>query len=292
MTFRDYLKTQYHYSEKTLQAKEIHLLEWQQVCSQYQDLNQLRQQELFKIIALKRQKHYQTTINYHLKTLEQYYYYLIKIGEIKIHPLKYFRIKTPKSPILKDFLSAEELNLIYEKMPSKGHYCGQFDHFARRKKVIVGLLVYQGLSTKDLGEINLKDIDLENGTIEIPKGENNARKLELSSNQILDLYNYIKETRLEIQKLLKQENNQKLFPFSAKSEVKSLTKGLKTSIRKHFELKDLYQIRYSRIALWLKTYNPRETQYRAGYKSLLSLEKYRQNELESLKQAIEKYHVF
>jgi integrase len=295
MTFKEYLQSQYHYSDRTLQEKEKHILSWQKRCSKYQKLAQLTQKELFKIIALKQKIYKPTTINYLLKTLEQYYYYLLKIGAIETHPLKEFRIKTPKNPILKDFLREEELTNIYQKMPLKGHYSGQFDHFAHRKRVIVGLLVYQGLTTADLGKIALKDIDLEKGTIEIIQANNykfNSRKLSLSPNQILELHHYITQTRGKIVQLLKQTDNQKLFPFSHKSEVKSLVKGIKNTINKYYKINDLHQIRYSRIALWLKVYNPREVQYRAGYKSLLSLEKFQQDQLENLKQAVAKHHIF
>jgi site-specific recombinase XerD len=295
MTFSDYLKTQYHYSEKSLIVKEKNIFEWRKMCSNYQDLNFLNQEELFRIIAIKQQKCKETTLNYLLKTLEQYYYYLLKIGTIEVHPLKDFRVKMPKKPILKDFLSEEELTSIYEKMPSKGHYSGQFDCFALRKKVIVGLLVYQGLSSGDLGKIELQDIDLEKGTIAISKDKNyklNARKLVLSPNQVLELHQYIMKIRGKISQFLKQKDSQKLFPFSEKSDMKSLTKGIKKVIQKHSQIKDLQQIRYSRIALWLKVFNPREVQYKAGYKSLISLEKFQQDRLESLKQAVEKHHIF
>lgn len=295
MTFTDYLKTQYHYSEKTLLEKEKQLENWQKMCGNYQNLSTLNKTELFKIIEIQRKKYKETTLNYLLKTLEQYYFYQIKTGKRTDNPLKDFRIKTPKKPLLKGFLNEEELNEIYQKMPVKGHYSGQFDGFAMRKKIIVGLLVYQGLCTSDFGEIDLQDIDLKSGTIEISKKQSsrlNGRKLVLSPNQIIDLQQYTEKTRGEIMQILKQENSEKLFPFSEKSGVKSLTKTIKTSIGKHVQITHLQQIRYSRIALWLKVFNPREVQYKAGYKSLLSLEKFQQDRLESLKQAIEKHHIF
>ncbi len=82
-----------------------------------------------------------------------------------------------------------------------------------------------------------------------------------------------------------------LFPKGEKTRFSSVTgsilKRLKipphTGLRNHTDMDNLYQIRINRIALWLNQYNLREVQYKAGYRSLQSLETFGREALEELK---------
>src|SRR5690554_7232380 len=64
---------------------------------------------------------------------------------------------------------------MYEKYPVKGHYGGQFDVYKQRNKVILGLMVYQGLSSGSIAQIELKDINLKKGTIHIAEDRKSTR---------------------------------------------------------------------------------------------------------------------
>ena len=50
------------------------------------------------------------------------------------------------------------------------------------------------------------------------------------------------------------------------------------------------QIRASVITYWLKNYNLRQVQYFAGHKYVSSTERYQLNNLENLKNQLDKYH--
>ena len=50
------------------------------------------------------------------------------------------------------------------------------------------------------------------------------------------------------------------------------------------------QLRASEIVKWLRNYNLREVQYRAGHRYFGSTEAYLQNELEGLKEEVEQFH--
>lgn len=53
---------------------------------------------------------------------------------------------------------------------------------AKRNKIIVGLMVYQGLNTTELIHLELEDLQLYKGKIYIKSGaRSNARTLELKS---------------------------------------------------------------------------------------------------------------
>lgn len=290
MTFIEYLKTKNHYTERSLQLKESQIESWKRLCSIYQKLENLDSQSLLKIIEIQKKQYETQTLNNQLKTLEQYFDYLIKIKKREDHPLKGFRIKTKPKALIINYLTQEELENMYENQSTKGYFGKQFDTYKQRDKAMVGLMVYQALGTGSLVQLKTEDLDLENGKIKVPQTTDfklNERVLPLESNQILFLHSYLTETRPKLLQLIKtQINTDKLFPTAEKTRFGRLVNQLK---KKH-NLKDINQIRYSRINLWLKQYNIRQVQYKAGYKSLASIEKFNQSDLESLKQAIDKHH--
>lgn len=292
MNFKAYLKTQKRYSENTLNEKEKQLQNWQQYCGTNQSFETITTAELLKIVELQKRKYQPQTLNNQLLTIEQYFFYLIEKGIRKEHPLKNFRIKTEKKPLVKGLLTEEELHKIYENYPTKGHYGGRFDVYKQRNKVILGLMIYQGLSSGSIEQIELKDIDLEKGTIYIAeqlKTRLNPRNLPLEAVQIMELNMYLTQTRNQLLVLIKTDaGTTKLIPLGNHTKFSSITK----KIKKQTELQDIQQLRNSRIALWLKQYNVRVVQYKSGYRRLLSLEQFKQDELESLKQAVAKYHPF
>lgn len=292
MNFKEYLKTQKRYSKNTLNEKEKQLQNWQKYCGKNQSFETITTTELLKIVELQKRKYQPQTLNNQLLTIEQYFFYLIEKGIRKEHPLKNFRIKTEKKPLIKGLLTEEELNKMYENYPTKGHYAGQFDVYKKRNKVVLGLMVYQGLSSGSIEQMELKDIDLEKGTIYVAerlKTRLNPRNLPLEAVQIMEINTYFTQTRNQLLELIKTDaGTTKLIPLGNNTKFSSITKN----IRKQTGLQEIQQLRNSRIALWLKQHNVRVVQYKSGYKRLLSLEQFKQDELESLKQAVAKYHPF
>src|SRR5690606_31013525 len=117
----------------------------------------------------------------------------------------------------------------------------------------------------------------------------NPRNLPLEAVQIIELNTYLTQTRNHLLELIKIDSGAtKLIPLGNNTKFSSITKNIK----KQTELQDIQQLRNSRIALWLKQHNVRVVQYKSGYRRLLSLEQFKQDELESLKQAVAKYHPF
>ncbi|MEN5307206.1 site-specific integrase [Chryseobacterium cucumeris] len=287
--FIKYLKDHYHYAERTLVEKEKQVLLWKNLCSRKQNFDKLGTAELLKLVALQQKKYALITVNNQIRTIEQYFEYLQITGKIKDHPLKNFRIKTPKRPLITGFLTEEELQDIEKEFREKKYKKGQFELYGKRNTIILGLIIYQGLNTGSLRELQIKDIDLEKGIIRVPEATENRLKervLPLEASQVLELYKYITETRpelLQISKTVKETD--KLFITSENTKFSSITK----QIRKQINVPSLQQIRNSRINLWLKQYNLREVQYKAGFRYLRSLEYFNQTELENLKQEIEKY---
>ncbi len=287
--FLHYLKDNYHYAENTLVEKEKQVLLWKNLCSRKQSFDKISTAELLKIVELLQKKYALITVNNQIRSIEQYFEYLQLTGKRKDHPLNNFRIKTPKRPLITGFLTEEELQDIEKNFREKRYKKGQFSLFGKRNQVILGLIIYQGLNTGSLRELKVKDIDLEKGIIRVPEATENRLKervLPLEASQILELYKYITETRPELLQISKTvQETEKLFILSENTRFSSIT----SEIRKQINIESLQLIRNSRINLWLKQYNLREVQYKAGFRYLRSLEYFNQTELENLKQEIEKY---
>lgn len=287
--FLKYLKDNYHYAERTLIEKKKQVVAWKKLYSKKQNFDRITTQELLKIIELQQKKYQLNTINTQIRSIEQYFEYLQFTGKRKDHPLKNFRIKTPKKALITGFLNEEELRILEENFRKRKYKKGQFSLFGKRNRIILGLIIYQALNTGSLRELKVDDIDLEKGMIRVPEATENRLKeriLPLKASQILELYKYINETRLELLQLSKTvKETEKLFILSEKTRFSSIT----SEIRKQINVQSLQQIRNSRINLWLKQYNLREVQYKAGFRYLRSLEYFNQTELENLKQELEKY---
>lgn len=180
----------------------------------------------------------------------------------------------------------EELDLIYENYESTNK-----NYFKESDKIIIGLLIYQGLEMGDFMTLELKDIDLKNGKIYIPKrGNRESRTLNLQSHQIIPLHYFIENQRTkESEKFLNpQSSDYHQLHYQFKKLSKSLKKIIKGKL--NLELDKLSQLRQSRIVIWVKSEGLRQAQHKAGFRRVLSAERYRKADLTDLKEQLKKHH--
>ncbi|UUC45197.1 tyrosine-type recombinase/integrase [Flavobacterium cerinum] len=136
----------------------------------------------------------QTNVQYRIQILsaiKRYYEYLVMTGARKDHPSKKLNIKNKANQDiqLQDLFSSEELQLLLQGENS-------YWFLETRNNVLLSLLIYQGLTSDEITNLELKNIDLENGTIYIKASKTlNRRTLELLNKQILPLSKYIDEVR-------------------------------------------------------------------------------------------------
>jgi site-specific recombinase XerD len=126
-----------------------------------------------------------------LSAIKKYYDYLIITGQRSDHPCKKLNIKRNSNQAIQtqDLFSSEELQLLLQRE-------NRYWFLESRNQVLLGLLIYQGLSSDEIARLELKDIDLDNGTIYVKASKNlNRRTLELKPKQILPLSKYIDEVR-------------------------------------------------------------------------------------------------
>lgn len=180
----------------------------------------------------------------------------------------------------------EELGLIYETYQSSNQ-----NYFKNSDKLILGLLIYQGLEMGDFMVLELKDLDLKSGKIYVPKrGNRNERTLKLASHQIILLHDFIEKNRTgESDKFL---NPQSSDYHQLHYQFKKLSRSVKKSLEKNLNLKldKLSQLRQSRIVIWVKSEGLRQAQYKAGFRRVLSAERYRKADLTDLKEQLKKHH--
>lgn len=234
----------------------------------------------------------QRTVQHYIGTIRHYCDYLIDKGAVENNPSTDIKIQGIKRKTLYPILTAHQLHNIY-------HSYQAVNARGSRNKAILGLLVYQGLKTEELGRFEKADIKPREGKVTVPGSrKSNSREIQLEAHQVIDLYDYLFKARDEIlQQISKTKtdpNTNKLFigpggSTGVGNQVNPLITVLK---KKHPELENTRQIRASVITKWLKQHNLRETQYLAGHRYISTTESYQQNDMEGLSEAIGKYHPY
>jgi len=227
-------------------------------------------------------------INCSLYALKHYYSYLLSEGIRADHPCKSItlRDKPSKDIQLQDLFTTAELSLLLERKE-------RYVLLRNRNRIIVSLLIYQGLTSGEITRLAVASINLEQGTIQISEArKTNGRTLKLESKQIYWLMCYLQEDR---QQLLQGNKSHQLLishiggrPLTVEG-ISSLIDTLKY----HYPNKQLNAktIRQSVIANLLKSgADLRVVQAFAGHKYPSTTERYKQTEVEELKNQILKYH--
>ena len=227
----------------------------------------------------------QTTVQSYLGTVKHYYNYLRENQRIANDPTTGIEIKGVQRKVLYHILEAKELNRLYNKYNDESLK-------GRRDKVMLGLIVYQGLKTEELRKLEVDHIKLREGKVEVMGGrKSNGRILQLEPHQVMDVYDYVLQVRPKIIEISKQETDKLLIGSGGGKQFSNFVTRLMQKLRKiDPNVKNAKQLRASVIMKWLKQYNLREVQYMAGHRYVSTTESYRQNEMEGLKEEIMQYH--
>jgi len=220
-------------------------------------------------------------INRMMLAVRYYITWLQSEQQISYNPAAGISLKGTVRTVPHDLLEKTDLEALYE------HYTIK-DERTHRNKVIIGLLVYQALTREELETIRPEHLKLREGKINIPKtGKQNDRILPLQPHQILDLQEYILLIRPKL-----QSRSERLFTGRYDIEnLKNTLLHLGCALKKiNPKYKHAVQIRQSVITEWLKEKDLRTVQYMAGHRYVSSTERYRESNLEELKEALLKHH--
>jgi len=288
----DYLKDRY--TPDTVKAYEREIIIF---LGNFPDANKAVYKDLINYLGILRTRYTNVrTINRILASIKAYYEYLSYTGLRKDNPAKSIKLrdKQSKDIQLQDLFTVEELESLLNRKE-------RFNKLEYRNKVLMSLLIYQALHPKELEGITLNDINLQQGSIYIkatPK--NNSRELTLKPSQIMLFYQYIFEIR---PKLLKKENLQITQAESAGAlligstgnpmPAEDISKHIKRNYKSRFNNRKMnaQTIRQSVITNLLKAGNDlRIVQTFAGHKYPGTTERYKQTNVEALKNAVNNFH--
>ena len=245
-------------------------------------------QKVMQHIEILRNKHSVSNVKRVIASIKKYYDYLIETGKRKDNPARAIRIRDGKeNPIqLQDLFTEKELQILL--VPRIERY----PFLTKRNKIIMSLLVNQGLRLGEIEHLKLTDIDLEKATIQINKtGITNARNLPLKAEQILLLYEFISKDRNKLKTWRNDQNALLLGKLGTPIRNEDVDYLISTYQKQSKKKLTTTTIRQSVIAnLLIKNNDLRIVQHFAGHKSLDTTEKYRQTGLNALKTAIDKLH--
>jgi site-specific recombinase XerD len=240
------------------------------------------------------------TMQLFISALNRFFNYMVEEHNLPENPASNVLIKGIKRKTLVEILSTEELETIYKtySTENKIHKHNKIppqkiNQLARkRNKILLGLIIYQGLKTEELAKIELQDLQLKEGKINVQGGlRTNSRILKLEAHQVYDLIDYVNVTRKAILEATGKQSSKLFISVGTSLNFANIMQKLvKTIITKHKKVKDIKHIRTSVITNWLKVHNLRKVQYMAGHRYVSSTEAYQINNMEELQDDIKKYH--
>lgn len=240
-----------------------------------------------------------TIINRKLRSIRDLYDYLKREELVTTNPASNLYLKGTSHRVVSGVIDFKALESLYQGYPAETLR-------QKRNKVILGLLIYQGLSTEDLQKLEISDVQLKEGKVHISGDRRiNRRTLDLKPFQVMELHEYLtvthpaiiegishpaparKPEKINTEKL----KTQLLISINGSENIKNSLLHLFREVRKlNPVVTNAKKIRQSVITYWLKTLNLRQVQYMAGHKRVSSTERYLGNNLESLKDKLEKCH--
>jgi site-specific recombinase XerD len=238
------------------------------------------------------------TIQQYVVAIRHYYSHLIYEGDMNDNPASNIEIKGIKRRKLHDTLNVEELEQLYKSYPAeleakKKSPPQQLNQLARKRtKVMLGLLIYQGIKVEELAELETMNLKLREGKIIIKgKRRTNERTMKLEGFQIIDLMDYINETRKALLQINQRETTKLFFSKDKGNHFSNVMHPLMKSLKQNNnKIKSIKQIRASVITNWLQQYNLRQVQYMAGHRYVSSTEAYQENNITELQDEIFKHH--
>jgi site-specific recombinase XerD len=227
----------------------------------------------------------QRTVQNYLNMIRHFYNHLIEQKQIETNPVTGIKVQGVKRKLLYHIFKPEELHAIYNSYQDESLK-------GKRNKIMLSLIVYQGTKTEELNKLEVKDVKLKEGKIEIPGGlRSEGRILKLESHQVLEFYDYVNNTRKEILAKSGQKSDKLFVSIEGGDSLNSCMTRLMFWVRRKNKLVvNAKQLRASVIVKWLKMYNLRKVQYLAGHRYISSTESYQQSEMEGLTEEVNKFH--
>ncbi len=224
---------------------------------------------------------------YILNGMKKFYDYLLETGRREDHPCRNFFVRNQrnKQVIHQDLFSTHELEMMLEREE-------RYADLQQRNQVVISLLIYQGLHSREISNLNLSNVDLDSGTIFIratPKVS--QRHLEITNKQYRLFDRYLNEGR----KSLLRDDNQAfvLGKLGTRMSVDDIN-YLVSTFKGLFPDRNLNPstVRQSVIANWLneKKLPLEQVQLLSGQKWISTTIKYKQVNIDEQRKLMNRFH--
>lgn len=292
MNYINYLQKN-HFSDSTITVHELRIKRFTSWMKQYgANEKYIDYKTLLQYVKyLQDEKNYaRASVNNELRAVKLYFDYLMDIAIRTDNPAEDFSIKGKRIKVLKDLLSAAALENLYYSYETH-HYDTFFKASKQRDKVVLGFMIYQGMTAIELYHLQEEHLQLNKGKINVPSTRrSNARTLNLHPSQITNLMEYVNSTRTYLSERIIHHNPEQLV-FGSIDQMRSITSRIIRTLKTHNKsLQSYSQIRSSVIVNWLSKNNLREVQVMAGHRYISSTEKYQQDDLENLHEIVNLHH--
>jgi len=291
-SYEDYL-LQNQYSQSTITVHKLRIKRFKGWLKHYgiteHELNYSSLLQYAKYLQTEKEYERASTNN-ELRAVKLYYDYLIAKEELVDNPAEDMAIRGKRIKVISNLLSEEELEDLYYSYDIE-HYDTFFKATKLRDKVVLGLMVFQGVTAIELYHLQEEYVQLHKGKIDLPSTRrSNARTMKLHPTQMMDLMNYVNATRYYLSKRIQTNNNEQLI-FGNTSQMYSITHRVIRNLKKYnHKVTSCSQIRSSLIVNWLSKHNLRQVQYLAGHRYISSTEKYVQDDLDNLHEIVNNFH--
>jgi integrase/recombinase XerD len=241
-----------------------------------------------------KQKH---TINHTQRIIIAIRHYHESI-QSEINPVTGIYIKGHRKSMINDLTDYAKLQDCYDTYET-------LDDRDKRNKIILGIFLYQAITTSEIHQLEPGHIRLKEGKIWIPgSGDTQSRTLDLKAVQLLELQEYLLIIRPRMlsqitanrsgrkPKTIDPVITEKLF-FSERgsASIKQSLHHIFLKIKKQYpSIQSAKSMRNTVIAEWLKTIDVRKVQYMAGHRYVSSTERYNGMNLQELKDSLNKFH--
>lgn len=221
------------------------------------------------------------TVHNTLGIVRHYCNYLISQGKRNDNPAAGVFIKGLVRKLPTNLLSMEEMEELFKQ------YSVQLNVDAS-KKIMFGLMVYQGLNVGELMRLQSHHIRIKDGKIFVKSTKrSNERLLDLKAVQIPELQNYLNANKFKEGPVFIEPIKKEVSERNINNRIQYMFDQLKKLNPKVINAK---QIRSSVITFWLRQNNLRQVQYMAGHKYVSSTERYQANNLDDLQNELQQHH--
>jgi integrase/recombinase XerD len=195
----DIYRQQRGYSDKTIKTQNNSVSRFKNWCiAQSINLEKITYTQVLQFIDSERQRGIANpSIINEICSIKIYFDYLVEAGMVGQNIIKRIKIRKGGKKVLPETLTLQQLENVYQNfvnLPEWEHKTRTTKELHKRNTVILGLLVYQGVTSGEVAKLESGHINLMEGKIYIPASrKGNARTLKLQANQILPIKSYIEE---------------------------------------------------------------------------------------------------